>query len=184
MTTALYDVPVNRADGTSTTLTDYKGSVLLIVNVASECGLTPQYSALEAVYEKYRERGLVVVGFPCNDFGGQEPGTAEEIKTFCTGKFGVQFPVLEKVTVKHDQRHPLYKALIDAQPKATAKAGSDFQAELEGYGFKTERDSDILWNFEKFLVGRDGKVVARFSPDTPPDDAIIVDAIEKELELS
>ncbi len=121
-----------------------------------------------------------MLGFPCNDFGAQEPGTAEEIAAFCTGKFNVQFPVMQKLAVNPEQRHPLYKNLIEAQPKAQSKSG-DFKAKLEGYGIKVKNDSDILWNFEKFLVSRDGKVVARFSPDTTPDDPTIVAAIEKEL---
>jgi glutathione peroxidase len=181
MTTSIYEVPVNRADGSSTTLADYKGKALLIVNVASACGLTPQYTALESVFEKYRDKGLMVVGFPCNDFGGQEPGTAEEIQTFCETKYAVEFPIMQKVSVKSSQRHPLYKNLIEAQPKATFKPGSDFKAKMEGYGIKQENESDIFWNFEKFLVSKDGKVIARFSPDTPPDDPTIVAAIEKAL---
>lgn len=181
MTTSIYEVPVNRADGSATTLAEHKGKALLIVNVASACGLTPQYAALESTFEKYRERGLMVLGFPCNDFGAQEPGTAEEIHDFCTSKFDVQFPVMQKLSVKSAQRHPLYKNLIDAQPKATFKPGSEFKAKLEGYGMKQEHDSDILWNFEKFLVSKDGQVIARFSPDTPPDDPTIVAAIEKAL---
>jgi len=181
MTTPIYEVPIHQADGTATTLGQYQGKVLLIVNVASACGLTPQYTALESLYEKYRAQGLVVLGFPCNDFGAQEPGTAEEIAAFCTGKFNVQFPVLQKLSVKPGQRHPLYRSLIEAQPKATVKPSSDFKKKLEGYGVKQENESDILWNFEKFLVNRAGKVVARFAPDTPPDDASITAAIEKEL---
>ena len=181
MTTTIYDVPVNRADGTPTTLAEYRDKVMLVVNVASACGLTPQYSALESIYERYRDRGFVVVGFPCNDFGAQEPGTADEIKTFCETSFGVQFPVLEKITVAPAHRHPLYRELIAAQPAATSKPGSDFRAKLEGYGIRVEHDDDIMWNFEKFLVDRGGAVVARFTPDTPPDDALIVDAIEARL---
>jgi glutathione peroxidase len=181
MTTSIYEVPVNRADGSATTLGDYRGKALLIVNVASACGLTPQYAALEKIFETYRERGLMVLGFPCNDFGAQEPGTAEEIQTFCSTKYNVEFPVLQKLSVKPSQRHPLYANLIDAQPKATFKPGSDFKAKLEGYGMKQENDSDILWNFEKFLVSKDGQVIARFSPDTSPDDPTIVAAIEKAL---
>ena len=181
MPTSIYQIPFNRADGTATTLKDYQGRVLLIVNVASACGLTPQYSALESIHETYRERGFSVLGFPCNDFGEQEPGTAEEIHTFCTAKFGVQFPVLEKITVKPERRHALYRALIDAQPKAIAQPGSDFRQKLESYGIRSERDSDILWNFEKFLVSRTGEVVARLSPDTPPDDPLVVGEIESQL---
>ncbi|MDB4955746.1 MAG: glutathione peroxidase [Myxococcales bacterium] len=179
--TSIYQVPVNRADGTPTTLAEFRGKVMLIVNVASACGLTPQYTALEQIFEKYRERGFTVVAFPCNDFGAQEPGTAAEIEEFCTTKFGVKFPLLEKITVAHDQRHPLYRELIAAQPAATSQPGANFRQKLEGYGIKIERDSDIMWNFEKFLVDREGEVVARFSPEVPPDDAMITSAIESRL---
>jgi glutathione peroxidase len=177
----LYEVPVNRADGTPTTLGEYSGKVLLVVNVASQCGLTPQYKALEEVYEKYRERGLVVVGFPCNDFGAQEPGTAEEIQQFCTLNFGVKFPVLEKLTVAPAARHPLYRELIAEQPHAQETPGSDFRAKLAGYGIQVEHDEDILWNFEKFLVDRSGKAIARFAPDVTPDAAVVTAAIEAQL---
>ncbi len=179
--TSIYSIPVNRADGSSTTLADYRGKVLLIVNVASACGLTPQYTALEAQFEKYRERGFVVVAFPCNDFGAQEPGTAAEIAEFCSSKFHVQFPVLEKLGVAPEHRHPLYRELIAARPAATFKPGSDFRAKMAGYGIVAKHAEDILWNFEKFLVGRSGEVVARFAPDTEPDDAILTSAIEAQL---
>jgi glutathione peroxidase len=181
MTASVYNVPVSRIDGTKTTLADYKGSVMLIVNVASACGLTPQYAGLESMYEKLKGRGLVVLGFPCNDFGSQEPGSHEQIQQFCETKFGVQFPMFEKVTVKSQGRHPLYSNLISAQPKAQFAPGSDFKSKLASYGIKQEKDSDILWNFEKFLVSREGTVVGRFAPDTAPDDPTLVSAIEAEL---
>ena len=179
--TALHEVSINRADGSATTLGEYAGKVLLVVNVASQCGLTPQYTALEAVYEKYRERGFVVVGFPCNDFGAQEPGTAEEIQEFCTLQFGVKFPVLEKLTVAPATRHPLYRELIAEQPAAQQKPGSDFREKMAGYGLTPAHDEDIAWNFEKFLVDRSGKAVARFAPDVTPDDALVTAAIEQQL---
>jgi glutathione peroxidase len=179
--TSIYDVSVNRADGTATTLADYRGKVMLIVNVASACGLTPQYTALEAAFEKYRERGFVVVAFPCNDFGAQEPGSAAEIAEFCSTKFHVQFPVLDKIGVAPEHRHPLYRELIAAQPEGRSKAGSDFKAKMAGYGIVAKHPEDILWNFEKFLVSRGGEVVARFTPDTEPDDALITAAIEAQL---
>nr|HEX4315372.1 glutathione peroxidase [Kofleriaceae bacterium] len=181
MTTQLASIPFHRADGSPTSLEEYAGKVVLVVNVASACGLTPQYTALEAVYEKYRDRGFVVVGFPCNDFGAQEPGTAAEIHEFCTLKFGVKFPVVEKIAVAPSTRHPLYKELIAEQPRAQLLAGSDFRKKLEGYGIKVEHDEDILWNFEKFLVDRSGKAVARFAPDVPPDDQLVTAAIEARL---
>lgn len=181
MSTALYDIPLNRIDGSPGNLAAYRGSVLLIVNVASACGLTPQYAGLEAAYEKYRGQGLAVLGFPCNDFGAQEPGTHEEIKQFCEAKFNVQFPLFAKLSVKSASRHPLYQQLIAAQPKALFKPGSDFREKLAKYGIQQEHDSDVLWNFEKFLVSRKGEVVGRFAPDTAPDDPQLVAAIEAEL---
>jgi glutathione peroxidase len=182
MSEPVYEIPVTRIDGSQSTLADYKGSVALIVNVASACGLTPQYAGLESVYEKYRSKGLVVLGFPCNDFAGQEPGTHAEIQQFCETKFNVQFPLFAKVTVKSEGRHPLYKELIKEQPRAQFKPGSDFRAKLESYGKRQENESDVLWNFEKFLVSRDGKVIGRFAPDMTPDDPILVGAIEKALQ--
>jgi glutathione peroxidase len=182
MDTTLYQIPIGRIDGSQTTLAEYRGSVLLIVNVASACGLTPQYAGLESMFEKFRSRGLVVLGFPCNDFAGQEPGSHEEIQQFCETKFGVQFPLFEKITVKSEGRHPLYDHLIGAQPKAHFAPDSTFRSKLESYGIRPERDSDVLWNFEKFLVDRKGVVVGRFSPDTPPDDPALVAAIEAQLQ--
>ena len=158
----IYDVPVRTLDGGPASLRDYEGNVLLIVNVASKCGLTPQYTGLEQLHEKFADRGLRVLGFPCNQFGGQEPGTAEEIKTFCSVSYGVTFPMFEKVDVNGDDRHPLYAALTQL-------------ADAEGHS------GDIRWNFEKFLVGRDGTPVSRFSPLTEPDAEELVSAIEKLL---
>jgi len=158
MSSPLYEIPLTRIDGSQATLGDYAGRVLLIVNVASKCGLTPQYDGLEALYRTYKDRGLTVVGFPANNFMEQEPGSNEEIATFCRLNFGVDFPMFAKISVKGDDRHPLYDAL----------AGAD----------------DISWNFEKFLVGRDGRVVERFPPKTEPGDPAIVAAIETELASS
>lgn len=180
--TSLHETPLQTIDGTATTLAAYRGKVLLIVNVASACGLTPQYAGLEALYEKYRDQGLAVLGFPCNDFGAQEPGTHEEIKAFCEAKFKVQFPLFAKLSVKAGTRHPLYQQLIAAQPQAQFKPGSDFKEKLAGYGIRPEHPEDVLWNFEKFLVSRSGAVVGRFAPDTAPDEPLLVRAIEAELE--
>lgn len=155
MTASLYAIPLQRIDGSEATLADYAGRVLLVVNVASKCGLTPQYDGLEALYAQYKDRGLTVIGFPANNFAGQEPGSNDEILEFCRSTYGVDFPMFAKISVKGDDRHPLYDAL----------AG----------------DEDISWNFEKFLIGRDGKVAARFSPKTVPEDAAVVAAIEAEL---
>ncbi len=178
---SVLDIPLHRIDGSPTSLADYKGRVLLIVNVASKCGLTPQYEGLEALYEQRRDEGLEILGFPANNFGGQEPGTHEEIVAFCTANYGVQFPMFEKISVKGDDQHPLYAGLIDAQPRAADKPGSDFKEKLAGYGITPDNDSDVLWNFEKFLVGRDGAVVGRFSPDVTPEDDLLKDAIERAL---
>ena len=183
MTDSLYGIDVKKNDGTSATLAEHQGDVLLIVNVASKCGLTPQYEALEKTYEKYEKQGLKILGFPANNFGAQEPGTDEEIKTFCDSKFGVKFPLYAKISVKGDDEHPLYKALTAAKPKAE-ETGNEFETKLAGYGVKREKADDIMWNFEKFLVSRKGEVVARFQPDVTPDDPRLVKALEAELAKS
>jgi glutathione peroxidase len=169
MAETVYDIPVNRIDGAPASLGDYKGKVVLVVNVASKCGLTPQYEGLEKLYENYMDKGLVVTGFPANEFGGQEPGTNAEVAEFCTTNFGVRFPMFEKIVVKGEGQHPLYAALTKAVPVA------------EGVGDRAPADGSVLWNFEKFLVGKDGHVARRFSPRMTPDDPIIVTAIEEEL---
>lgn len=181
MATSLQNVPLKTIDGKDTTLADYGGKVLLVVNVASKCGLTPQYEGLEAIYRRYREQGLVVLGFPANDFAGQEPGSNEEIQTFCQTSYEVDFPLFAKIAVTGDQQHPLYRELTQAQPKAAQKPGEDFRKRLEGHGMTPNPEPGVLWNFEKFLVGRDGAVVARFAPDVPPDDPLVVGAVEKAL---
>ncbi len=152
-----------------------------MVNVASKCGLTPQYTGLEKLYQTYAARGLTVAGFPANNFGAQEPGTNEEIQSFCSATYNVSFPMFAKISVKGEDQHPLYKALIAAQPHATTPGGSDFKAKLEGYGIRFDNPTDVSWNFEKFLIGKHGGVVARFSPDTQPDDPALIAAIEREL---
>jgi glutathione peroxidase len=178
---SVYEIPVQKIDGTPAALREYAGQVLLIVNVASKCGLTPQYDGLEKLYAAQRARGLQILGFPANNFGAQEPGTNAEIAEFCSLSYGVTFPMFEKISVGGSDRHPLYRELIAAQPAATEKPGSDFKAKLAGYGIKPENPTDILWNFEKFLVGRNGAVVARFAPDVTADDPILLAAIETEL---
>jgi len=181
MSDSIYDISVKRINGESISLADYRGKVVLVVNVASACGLTPQYEGLEKLYEDMQAEGLVVLGFPANDFGAQEPGSNDEIADFCTSKFSVQFPMFEKITVKGEGQHPLYRQLVAAQPQAQEKPGSDFRAKLAGYGITQEQPSDVLWNFEKFLISKDGRVVGRFAPDTTTDDAILKEAIEREL---
>lgn len=157
---SLYEIAVKDIDGKAGTLAPYRGRVLLIVNVASACGYTPQYQGLQAVYKSYEKLGLSVLGFPCNQFGGQESGSNAEIKEFCSSKFHVSFPMFDKIAVNGTQRHPLYVAL--------AGKGSPFPG-------------DISWNFNKFLVGRDGKIIARFDSDAEPESAEVVKAIEAAL---
>jgi glutathione peroxidase len=159
---SVYDVEIAAIDGAPGALAPLAGRVTLVVNVASKCGLTPQYTGLEAVHERYADRGFSVVGVPCNQFLGQEPGTPEEIVAFCTGTYGVTFPLTEKIEVNGDGRHPLYATLTAA-------------ADADGH------TGDIRWNFEKFLVGRDGAVVARFGPQVEPDDPAVLAAIDAAL---
>jgi glutathione peroxidase len=170
--------------GEDTSLAEFKGHVLLVVNVASKCGLTPQYEGLEKIYEQYKGQGLVVAGFPANDFKAQEPGTNEEIQTFCTTNFGVKFPLFEKITVVGPEKHPLYEALIAAKPKAVSVSEIPWRDKLKGYGIEANPEPELLWNFEKFLVGRSGEVVERFAPDTQPDAPELKAAIESELAKS
>ena len=184
MSASIYDIPVKKISGEDASLGEFKGEVVLIVNVASKCGLTPQYEGLEKIYEQYKGQGLVVAGFPANDFKAQEPGTNEEIVAFCTTNFGVKFPLFDKITVVGDQKHPLYAALIAAQPTAISLAEVPLREKLKGWGIDTVLEPELAWNFEKFLVSREGEVVKRFSPDTAPDDPALVAAIEAELEKS
>lgn len=177
--TAILDIPLETIAGKPATLADYAGQVLLIVNVASKCGLTPQYEGLERLYEKYKEDGFVVLGFPANDFAGQEPGTNAEIESFCTTNFGVAFPMFSKITVSGPEKHPLYRDLTAAIPSAP---GADvMRAQLQEHGLTPNPEPEVLWNFEKFLIGRDGRIVDRFAPSTTPEDDAIVTAIEREL---
>ena len=156
----LYKIAVKDIDHKDTSLGAYQGKVLLVVNVASKCGFTPQYTALQAVYEKYKDKGLVILGFPCNQFGSQEPGTDEQIKLFCSTKYNVTFPLFDKIEVNGSNRHPLYTAL----------AGSD-----------SPFPGDIKWNFTKFLIGRDGTILKRFDSKTTPDSPEVTAAIEAAL---
>ena len=180
MSTSIYDIPVQNILGKESSLAQFRGKVILLVNVASKCGLTKQYEGLENLYADYRDEGLVVVGFPANDFAGQEPGTNEEIQTFCKTTFGVDFPMFAKITVVGPHKHPLYSALIKAKPKSSGTADV-FREKLKGHGITPNPEPEVLWNFEKFLIGRDGCVVERFSPDTPPDDPLLVSAIKAAL---
>jgi glutathione peroxidase len=179
MSTNLYDIPLQRIDATPATLASYKDKVLLIVNVASKCGLTPQYAGLEALYREWHGRGLEVLGFPANDFGAQEPGSNEEVASFCSTTFDVSFPLFSKISVVGADQHPLYHALTHAQPQALGDG--PFREALRGYGIEPNAVPDVQWNFEKFLVGRDGKVIGRFAPDIAADDPRLVEAIEAAL---
>src|SRR5258708_5121532 len=157
---SLYDIPLKDIDGKDTSLKAYKGKVLLIVNVASHCGYTPQYEGLEAIQKKYEAKGFTVLGFPCNDFRAQEPGTAEEIKTFCSSKYNVTFPLFSKLKVLGAEKHPLYAALT---------------------GKDSPFPGDIKWNFGKFVVGRDGTILKRFEPPVEPKSPEVTGAIESAL---
>jgi glutathione peroxidase len=159
---SIYDQKINTLEGDSADLSQYKGKALLVVNVASKCGLTPQYEGLEKLHEQYASRGFEVLGFPCNQFMGQEPGTSEEIREFCSTTYGVQFPIFEKIDVNGDQQHPIF-AELEQTADADGEAG------------------DVKWNFEKFLVSPKGEVVGRFRPQVTPEDPVLVSAIEAQL---
>jgi glutathione peroxidase len=162
VTDTLWTAPIHTLTGVATRLADYRGKALLLVNVASKCGLTPQYTALEALHEKLAPRGFSVIGFPCNQFGGQEPGTPEQIQTFCSTSYGVTFPLTEKIDVNGARRHPIYRELTAVADAAGHKG-------------------DIRWNFEKFVVSADGLKVTRFGPQTAPDDPAVLAAVEAGL---
>jgi glutathione peroxidase len=177
---SLYEIPLKTIAGESTSLAQYQGKALLIVNTASKCGLTPQYEGLEKLYNTYRHCGFEILGFPANDFAGQEPGTSEDIQNFCTTKYNVTFPMFEKVTVVGPEKSPLYERLIAAQPVARI-ADPGFKDNLRGYGLTVNEAPELTWNFEKFVVNRRGQVTGRFAPDMLPSDPILIEAIEKVL---
>ncbi|WP_338339008.1 glutathione peroxidase [Xanthomonas euvesicatoria] len=179
MSQTLYDIPVTRIDGQPTTLADYRGKVLLVVNVASKCGLTPQYDGLEALYRDKRTQGLEVLGFPANDFNGQEPGSEAEIAQFCQLTYDVTFPMFAKIAVTGDQAHPLYRALTSTHPHTTGEG--PMREKLAGYGIAPNPAPGVVWNFEKFLIGRDGTIIDRFAPDIPADDARLRAAVDAAL---
>ena len=180
MAANIADIPLTRIDGSADTLANHAGNVLLVVNVASKCGLTPQYEGLEALYKQYKDKGFEVLGFPANDFGAQEPGTHEEIVEFCSANYGVSFPLFAKADVTGTGKQPLYAALTAAMPDKKGPA-AEFRERLKGYGMTPTEDPEVLWNFEKFVIGKDGKVAARFAPGTEPGDADLVGTIEAEL---
>ena len=177
----ILNTEVTTIDGEKTTLAGYAGQVLLIVNVASKCGLTPQYEQLETLQKDLENDGFTVLGFPCNQFLGQEQGSEDEIKTFCSTTYGVTFPLFSKIDVNGEHRHPLYQKLVDAAPQAVAPEGSGFYERMASKGRAPVNSNDILWNFEKFLLGKDGQVIQRFSPDMTPDDPQLVAAIKGAL---
>ena len=162
---SLYEIPLKTLHGDDTSLAAHQGKAVLVVNVASKCGLTPQYEGLEKLHEQYADRGFAVIGFPCNQFKGQEPGTSEEIAEFCSTTYGVTFPLMEKIDVNGENRHPVYDVLTKAK---------------DGEG----HEGDVRWNFEKFLVSPDGEVVARFGPLVAPEDDKLVAAIESQLPVT
>ncbi len=176
----LSGINVTSIDGRDISMGDYAGKVLLIVNVASKCGLTPQYEQLEALYKARKDDGLEILGFPSNEFRGQEPGSNDEIIEFCRSTYGVDFPMFSKICVNGDERHPLYQELFAQLPERTLDPESGFLDKLKGYGIPVE-DGAVAWNFEKFLVGRDGKVVGHFAPDVNADNPILVQAVEAAL---
>jgi len=177
---SIQNIPVKTINGKPSSLNDFAGNVLLVVNVASKCGLTPQYEALEKIYEDKKDKGFAVLGFPANNFGAQEPGSNAEIAEFCSLTYSVKFPMFEKISVVGDDQHPLYKELTSAAPRAQGDPDA-FRDRLKGFGMTPNQDPDVLWNFEKFLVGKNGNVVARFAPTMTPDDPAIVAAIDAEL---
>ncbi len=180
MTNHLSAIPLTRIDGAADSLAAHAGKVLLVVNTASKCGLTPQYQGLESLYGANKDRGFEVLGFPANDFGAQEPGSDAEITEFCSLNYGVTFPMFAKGDVTGPTKQPLYAALTTAMPKKAGDADA-WREKLRGHGMTPTEDPEVLWNFEKFLIARDGSVAGRFSPAVTPDDAELVAAIEAEL---
>jgi glutathione peroxidase len=180
MTNEIYEIPVKTIDGEETNLSEFKGEVLLVVNVASKCGLTPQYEGLQKLYSQYNDKGFEVLGFPANNFMGQEPGTEEEIRDFCDKNYNVEFPLFSKISVKGEDQHKLYQYLTNAKPETDVNDG-DFEEKLAGYGSKRSAPNEVLWNFEKFLISKNGEVAARFAPDVTADDERLIEKVEAEL---
>lgn len=173
------DISLNKIDGSETTLAAYSGKVLLVVNVASKCGLTPQYEGLEKLYKEKKTQGLEILAFPANNFLAQEPGTNEEIQQFCSLTYDVSFPLFAKISVADEDKHPLYQALITAQPERIGEG--PWKKDLIEYGLTPNEPPEVLWNFEKFLINKQGEVVARFAPDITAEDPRLIAAIDAEL---
>lgn len=180
MNSKIYEIPVRTIDGDDATLADFQGKVLMIVNVASKCGLTPQYESLQKAYAEYAGKGLEILGFPANNFLGQEPGSEDEIRDFCDTNYGVTFPMFAKISVKGDDQHDLYRYLTEAKPETDVNDGG-LEEKLKGFGQQRSVPSEVLWNFEKFLIARDGSIAARFAPDVAIDDERVAERIETEL---
>ncbi|MEP7038856.1 MAG: glutathione peroxidase [Acidobacteriota bacterium] len=180
MANEIYEIPVKTIDGEETNLGEYKDKVLLVVNVASKCGLTPQYEDLQKLYGEYHDEGFEVLGFPANNFMGQEPGTEQEIKDFCDANYNVKFPLFSKISVKGEDQHELYKYLTENKPETDVNDG-EFEEKLKGYGSTRSQPSEVLWNFEKFLIGKNGEIAARFAPDVTAEDSRLVEKIKDEL---
>lgn len=176
---SVYNIPVNTIQGQPVDLSQYEGKVLLIVNVASKCGLTPQYEGLQKLYSEKKQQGFEILGFPSNDFLEQEPGSNEEIEQFCSVNYQVDFPLFAKIPVVGENKHPLYETLTNAIPERIGEG--PWWKDLVDYGLTPNNPPEVLWNFEKFLVAKTGEVVARFAPDITAADARIVDAINAEL---
>ena len=179
MSASVYDIPVKTIQGTDTTLNQYQGKVLLVVNVASKCGLTPQYEGLQKLYNDQQAAGLEILGFPANNFLEQEPGSEAEIQEFCSVQYDVNFPLFAKISVAGEDKHPLYATLTQAIPERTGEG--PWWKDLVDYGLTPNKPPEVLWNFEKFLVNKQGEVVARFAPDITADDPRLLNAINAEL---
>jgi glutathione peroxidase len=180
MSTDIYNIPLKTIEGADTDLGAFRGKVLLIVNVASKCGLTPQYEGLQRLYSGQKDKGFEVLAFPANNYLGQEPGSEDEIKDFCSTNYSVSFPMFAKLSTKGDDQHPLYKYLTDTKPETDVNDGG-LEERLKGYQQFRSTPSEVLWNFEKFLVDRSGNIVARFAPDVAPDDARLLAKIDELL---
>ena len=179
MSQSVYDIPVKTIAGQDTTLNQYAGKVLLLVNVASKCGLTPQYEGLQKLYKEKKDQGLEILGFPANNFLAQEPGSDEEIQEFCSLNYQVDFPLFSKISVAGEDKHPLYQTLTQAIPERIGEG--PWWEDLIDYGLTPNPKPEVLWNFEKFLINKKGEVIARFAPDIKADDPRIVEAVNAEL---
>lgn len=181
MSNDIYSFNMKTISGQDKSLADYKGKVLLVVNVASKCGLTPQYEGLEKVYKDYQSKGLEILGFPANEFLAQEPGSDNEIQDFCRSTYGVEFPMFSKIVVKGENQHSLYKYLTETKKEAVANPDGKLMTLLRDNNLLTGAAHDIKWNFEKFLINKEGKIVGRFAPDIDPQDPGLISEINKAL---